>query len=72
MKRTFVIVLAAVAAGAVFAGLVYAVLVAAHVSEPAATTVYGLTTRRLWATAAALMALVDLAIGGVEIGRAHV
>jgi hypothetical protein len=38
MKRTFALILAAVA---LFAGLVYAVLVAAHVSEPAATTVYG-------------------------------
>ena len=50
MKRTFAIILAALAAAALFAGLVHAVLVAAHVSEPAATTVYGLTPRRLWAT----------------------
>jgi hypothetical protein len=64
MRRTFAIVLAAVAAAAVFAGLVHVVLVAAHVSEPAATTVYGPTTRRLWATAAALMALVGVAFGG--------
>ena len=42
MKRTFAIILAALAAAALFGGLVYAVLVAAHVSEPAATTVYGL------------------------------
>jgi len=69
MKRTFVIVLAAVAAAAVFAGLVHAVLVAGHVSEPAASTVYGLTIRRLWASAAALMALVGLAIGGVALTR---
>ena len=69
MKRTFVIVLAAVATAAVFAGLVYVVLVAAHVSEPAASTVYGLTTRRLWATAAALMALVGVAIGGLALTR---
>src|SRR5215470_12360637 len=57
MKRTFAIVLAAVAAVALFAGLVHAVLVVAHVSEPAATTVYGLTPRRFWATAAAGLAL---------------
>ena len=63
MKRTFVVVLAATAAAALFAGLVHAVLVAAHLSEPAATTVYGLTPRRLWATA-----VVVLALGGVVIG----
>src|SRR5262245_61176762 len=54
MKRTFTLVLTALAAVALFAGLVHAVLVAAHVSEPAATTVYGLTVRRLWATAGAV------------------
>ena len=67
MKRTVVIVLAAVAAAAVFAGLVHAVLVAGHVSDPAASTVYGLTTRRLWATSAALMALLGVAVGGLAL-----
>src|SRR5947208_13141755 len=46
MKRHFAIILAALAAAALFGGLVYAVLMAAHVSEPAATTVHGLTPRR--------------------------
>ena len=69
MKRTFVIVLAAVAAAAVFAGLVHAVLVAGHVSEPAASTVYGLTTRRLWATSADLTALLGVAVGGLALTR---
>ena len=69
MKRPFIMVLAAVAAAAVFAGLVHAVLVAAHVSEPAAITVYGVTLRRLWATAAAVLALVGLVIGGLALGR---
>jgi len=69
MKRTFVIGLAAVAAAAVFAGLVYTVLVAAHVSEPAASTVYGPTLRRLWATAVALMGLVGVVIGGLALAR---
>ena len=50
MKRTFAYILAALGAVALFGGLVHAVLVAAHVSEPAAITVYGLTVRRLWAT----------------------
>ena len=69
MKRTVAIILAALAAVALFGGLVYAVLVAAHVSEPAATTVYGLTPRRLWATTVAVLALVGLVIGGMALAR---
>ena len=69
MKRTFAIILAALAAAALFGGLVYAVLVAAHGSEPAATTVYGLTLRRFWATAAAGLALVGVVIGGLALRR---
>ena len=69
MKRTFVIILAAVAATVLFGGLVYAVLVVAHVSEPAATTVYGLTLRQLWATSAAAVALVGVVIGGLALAR---
>jgi len=71
MKRTFalILVLAAVAAAALFGGLVYAVLVAAHVSGPAATTVYGLTPRRLWATTVAVLALVGVVIGGLALAR---
>jgi hypothetical protein len=69
MKRSFLIVLAIGAALASFAGLVHAVLVAAHVSEPAATTVYGLTPRRLWATAVALLALVGVVIGASALAR---
>ena len=69
MRRTFAIILAAVAAGALFAGLVHAVLVAAHVSEPAATTVYGLTPRRLWATTAAGLALVGVVVGALALAR---
>ena len=67
MKRTFAIILVALAAVALFAGLVHAVLVAAHVSEPAATTVYGLTPRRLWATTVAVLALVGVVIGGLAL-----
>ena len=69
MKRTFALILAALAAAALFGGLVHAVLVAAHVSEPAATTVYGLTPRRLWATAVAVLALVGMVIGGLALRR---
>src|SRR5437870_2477027 len=67
--RTFTLILAALAAAALFGGLVYAVLVAAHVSEPAATTVYGLTPRRFWATAAAGLGLVGVVIGGLALRR---
>ena len=70
MKRTFTLVLAVLAAAAVFGGLVHGVLVAAHVSEPAASTVYGLTLRRFWATAAAGLALVGAVIGGLALFRA--
>jgi hypothetical protein len=69
MKRTFANILAALAAAALFVGLVHAVLVAAHVSEPTATTVYGLTPRRLWATTAAGLALAGVVIGGLALRR---
>jgi hypothetical protein len=69
MKRTFALILAALVAAAVFGGLVHAVLVAAHVSEPAATTVYGLTVRRLWATTVVELALVGAVIGGLALAR---
>src|SRR5262245_2658182 len=69
MKRRFVIALAAVAAAALFAALVHAVLVAAHVSEPAAMTVYGMTPRRVWATTAAVLALAGLVSGGLALAR---
>jgi hypothetical protein len=69
MKRAFVLILAALGAAALFGGLVHAVLVTAHVSEPAATTVYGLTSRRLWATAVVGLSLVGVVIGGLTLGR---
>ena len=69
MKRTFALILAALAALALFGGLVHAVLVAANLSEPAATTVYGLTPRRLWAATAAGLALVGVVIGVLALAR---
>ena len=69
MKRTFAIVLIVLAGAALFGGLVHAVLVAAHVSEPAATTVRGLTTRRLWATMSALLAVAGVVIAGLALAR---
>jgi hypothetical protein len=69
MKRTFALILAALAAAVLFGGLVHAVLVAAHLSEPAATTVHGLTPRRLWAATVAVLALVGVVIGGLALAR---
>jgi hypothetical protein len=69
MRRTLALILAALVAIALFVELVYAVLVAAHVSEPAATTVYGLTPRRLWATTVAVVALISVIIGGLALIR---
>jgi len=71
MKRTFTLVLAALVTVALFAALVHAVLVAAHVAQPAATTVNGMTPRRLWATAAAGLALAGVVIGGLALRRSH-
>lgn len=69
MRRTFTVVLDLIAAVAAFVGLVYGVLVAAHVFEPAATTVSGLTPRRIWATTAAGLALPGVVVGGVALVR---
>lgn len=69
MKRTFALILVALVAAALFAGLIHAVLLAAHVAEPAATTVEGLTLRRLWATTAAGLALVGVAAGVLALLR---
>jgi hypothetical protein len=68
MKRTYLI-LAALAAVALFGVLVYAVLMAAHVAQPAATTVHGPTPRRLWATVAAGLGLAGVVIGGLALRR---
>jgi len=62
MKRTFSYILVTLAAIAIFVGLVHAVLVTAQVSEPATTTIYGPTTRRIWASAAAMLALISVII----------
>jgi len=69
IKRTFALILAALAAAALFAGLVHAVMLAAHVSEPAAATVYGLTLRRLWAATVTVLALVGVVIGALALAR---
>jgi hypothetical protein len=71
MKRTFAIIVAGLTAAVLFAGLVHAVLVAAHISEPAATTVQGLTFRRLWATTAVVLGLVGVVSGAMAVYRAE-
>src|ERR687898_3267818 len=69
MKRTLALAFVALAAAALSAGLVHAVLVATGVSEPAAITVYGPTSRRLWATTAGALALVGVVVGGLALAR---
>lgn len=69
MKRTIALILAVMVAIALFAALVHIVLLAAHVSEPAATTVHGLTLRRLWATTVAVLAMASAVIGVVALAR---
>jgi hypothetical protein len=69
MKRTFALIIIVLASAALFGGLVYVVLVSANVAEPAATTVHGLTPRRLWATTVAVLALVSVVIGGLALRR---
>jgi hypothetical protein len=70
MKRSIVIILV-VAGSALFAVavLVYAVLMIAQVAEPADTTVYGLTARRLWATLVAMLALAGVVAGALALTR---
>jgi hypothetical protein len=69
MKRTFALVFVGLGAAVLFVGLVHAMLVATGVSEPTATTVYGLTSRRFWATTAGALALVGVVVGGLALAR---
>lgn len=69
MKRISIRILIAVAAAALLAGLVYTLLLAADVAEPAATTIHGPTVRRLWATAAAVLALLGATVGALTLRR---
>ena len=69
MKRIFVLIPVSLAAVALFGGLVHAVLVATNLDQPAATTVYGLTSQRLWATIVAGLALIGVLIDGAALAR---
>lgn len=64
MKRPAVLGAVMLGGAAVFALLVHAVLVAAGVAEPAGVTVSGLTVRRLWASAAAVLGVAGV-LGGM-------
>jgi hypothetical protein len=70
MKRTFTIILVGLVAVVLFGVLVHFVLVAANVSKPAATTVYGMTPKRIWATVVILLALVGVVVGVMALYRA--
>ena len=67
MKRAFAIILVGLVAVALFAALVHAVLVAAHVSHSAATTVQGLTPRRIWATMALALGIAGVIAGSMTL-----
>lgn len=69
MRRAIALGAGALAAATLFAGMVHAVLVVGDVSEPAAVTVYGATLRRVWAAAAALLAVFGVVIGGIALVR---
>lgn len=70
MKRTFAVIFAGVVAVALFALLVHVVLVAAHLSTPAANTVQGMTVRRVWATIAMALGLAGVIVGSMALVRA--
>lgn len=69
MKRVVTLLPPVLIAIVLFGGLVYLVLVAAQVSTPSATTVYGMTLPRFWATTTAVLALIGVIIGGWAVAR---
>jgi hypothetical protein len=70
MKRAFAMIIVGLAAAALFAALVHAVLVVAHLSNSAGTTVQGLTPRRIWATAAMALGIAGVIAGSMALVRA--
>jgi hypothetical protein len=69
MKRVFILIAVTVAAVALFGGLTHVVLMVANLDQPAATTVYGWTTQRFWATLCAGLALVAVLINVAGLAR---
>ncbi len=63
IKRTFNYILVALAAVALYAGLVHLILMAAHVSKSAPSTVPGLTSKRQFALFALGLAVVSVIFG---------
>jgi succinate dehydrogenase hydrophobic anchor subunit len=70
-KVAFILILAALAGVALFGWFVHLVLLAAHVSEPATNTVYGITSKRLWASIIALLALVGVIFGWLALRKSE-
>ena len=70
MKPTITHIVAVLAVVVLFIALVYLTLAAANVALPAANTVYGPTTRRIWAAAVMALAGVGVVIGGFAQRRA--
>lgn len=69
MKRTFIRIFATIVAIALLGLLIHFVLVIAHVSKPAATTVHGLTPMRVWATTTVALSLVAVVVGAIALAR---
>ena len=70
MKRVFTMIVVGLVAAVLFAALVHAVLVAAHVSDSAPTTVRGLTPRRIWAIMADAVGIAAVLAGSMSLRRA--
>src|SRR5689334_8271126 len=63
VKKTFIYIIAAIAAIALYFGLVHLILIAANVSKSAPSTVYGLTSKRQFALVALAMGLISVIFG---------
>ena len=70
MRRALIMIFGGLVAAALFVALVHAVLVAAHLSTSAATTVQGLTPRRVWASVAIALGLAGVIAGSMSLVRA--
>jgi len=69
MRRALIMIFGGLVAAALFVALVHAVLVAAHLSTSAATTVQGLTPRRVWASVAIALGLAGVIAGSMSLVR---
>jgi len=69
MRRALIMIFGGLVAAALFVAFVHAVLVAAHLSTSAATTVQGLTPRRVWASVAIALGLAGVIAGSMSLVR---